>query len=276
MRWIALAERMGFDPNTIDMHLIVGAAVEIAKVTNRIRSEVASLGGVSLIVVDTSAAYFNCEECNDENNNVLAGNHARMFRSLTTLAGGPTVLVLAHPAKLAKDNSQLLPRGGGAFLAEVDGNLAARKLDALVELHWQGKFRGPEFDPLSFELSTVTAAKLKDSKGRLIHTVLAEPLSEEERAAVEAHQQDDDNSILVLMGTQPGLSLMDMAKLLQWKNSKGTPNKKRVQKVMERLRVSKLVTMDAGTKRFKLTNKGGETATAVVAKQELDRTVPQG
>jgi RecA-family ATPase len=172
MRWIAMSEHMDFDRSTIDVHFIVGAETAIAAVRDRIETEVKALGGVSLIVVDTSAAYFNCDECTDENDNVQAGKHARMFRSLTTLPEGPTVLVLAHPAKNAK-NDNLLPRGGGAFIAEVDGNLVRRKEDALAELHWQGKFRGPDFEPVAFELPTVDAATLKDSKGRLIRTVLA-------------------------------------------------------------------------------------------------------
>ena len=46
-------------------------------------------------------------------------------RTLTTLPGGPCVLVLCHPIKHVSEPEQLLPRGGGAFLAEVDGNLTA-------------------------------------------------------------------------------------------------------------------------------------------------------
>jgi hypothetical protein len=35
----------------------------------------------------------------------------------------------------------------GAFLAEIDGNLIYKKDDSAIELHWQGKFRGPDFAP---------------------------------------------------------------------------------------------------------------------------------
>lgn len=108
MRWMALSEQMPFDRSTIDVHFVVGAEVEISKIKERIEAEVQALGGISLVIVDTSAAYFNCEDCDDENNNVQARKHAAMFRSLTKLPGGPTVLVLAHPTKNVKSDN-LLP-----------------------------------------------------------------------------------------------------------------------------------------------------------------------
>ncbi len=264
MRWIALAEQMGFDVNTIDVHFIVGAETQIAKVKQQIAAEVAALNGVSLIIVDTSAAYFNCEECDDENNNVQAGRHARMFRSLTEVSDGPSVIVLTHPTKNAKSVS-LLPRGGGAFIAEVDGNFTVQKQDAVSELHWLGKFRGPEFEPISFELHPVTAVKLKDSKGRPIRTVISVPLSEEDRAAIEASQNQDGNSLLALMSIRPGQSLMDMAKSLGWKNNKEQPDKRRVQKAIGRLSQSKLVAIDSETRRYTLTKKGAASPAAVLS-----------
>ena len=80
---------------------------------------VTSIGGVDLVMVDTSAAYFLSE---DENSNKQMGDHAKTLRRLTTLPGGPCVLVLCHPIKHAIEPAQLLPRGGGSFLAEMDGN----------------------------------------------------------------------------------------------------------------------------------------------------------
>ena len=130
-----------------------------------------------MIVVDTSAAYY---EGDDENNNVQAGEHARRLRRLVRFNGGPTVLVCCHPVKNAGGDN-LLPRGGGAFLNEVDGNLTSKRDDTLVELHWAGKFRGPDFAPMTFQLRSVTHERLKDSKGRPIPTVLCEPISEERR-----------------------------------------------------------------------------------------------
>jgi hypothetical protein len=162
--------------------------------------------------------------------------------------------VLAHPIKNARADN-LLPRGGGAFLNEVDGNLTLRKDDALAELHWQGKFRGPEFDPLAFELHKVTAQELKDSKGRPIHSVIAVPLSDEDRDAIEATQDQDGDAILAAMKATPGLSLMDFAKALGWNNAKSEPDKRRVQRTIELLKRRGQVTMDAVSRRYALTKK---------------------
>ena len=93
---------------------------------------------VALITVDTSAAYF---EGDDENSNTQQMAHAVMLRSLTEMPGGPCVLIPCHLVKNATDDN-LIPRGGGAFLFEVDGNLTAKRDDLTVEVHWCGKFRG--------------------------------------------------------------------------------------------------------------------------------------
>ena len=54
----------------------------------------------------------------------------------------PTVVVTCHPTKNpSMDN--LLPRGGGAFLNEMDGNIVAIKNEPTVTVTWHGKFRGP-------------------------------------------------------------------------------------------------------------------------------------
>ena len=106
---------------------------------DRIRAEIDLIGDVGLIVVDTSAAYF---EGDNENDYKEQGEHVRRFRSLTTMPGGPCILVACHPPKNAGDDN-LLPRGGGAFIAEMDGNLTAKKLNAAVELHWQGNSAVP-------------------------------------------------------------------------------------------------------------------------------------
>lgn len=84
------------------------------------------------------------------------------------MPGQPCVIVACHPVKNAADDN-LIPRGGGAFLNEVNGNLTtAKSIAGPVELHWQGKFRGHEFAPILFTLPTVTHEQLKDSRGRLV------------------------------------------------------------------------------------------------------------
>jgi RecA-family ATPase len=120
MRWIAMSEHLGFDPDDIEVHFIDGRPSLIENVES-ITREVEELGGVVLIIIDTAAAYF---EGTDENSNVESGEYARRLRELTKLKGGPCVVVNCHPTKNAGEEG-LVPRGGGAFLFEVDGNLTS-------------------------------------------------------------------------------------------------------------------------------------------------------
>jgi hypothetical protein len=112
MRWLAMAQVMGFDINTIPVSFLPGV-FKLSEMADRIRAELEKIGPVALIVVDTSAAYF---EGSEENANVEMGVHARRLRDLVKMPGGPSVLVCCHPVKNAGPDN-LLPRGGGAFVA---------------------------------------------------------------------------------------------------------------------------------------------------------------
>jgi hypothetical protein len=82
-------------------------------------------------------------------------------------------------------------RAPGAFIAEVDGNLTAGKSDNVATLHWQGKFRGPDFAPVPLQLATEMSKAIKDRKGRTIPTIIAKPMSERERNDTEAATRSD-------------------------------------------------------------------------------------
>ena len=242
MRWMAMAHVMGFDPDAIDVHFVPeddvsrSERLSIPKVVERLRAEIGALGGASFIVVDTSAVYY---EGNDENDNVQMHAHAKMLRDLlTTLPGAPCVLILCHPTKNAQRDN-LLPRGGGAFLAAIDGNLVCLKKDAVIDFHWQGKLRGVDFAPISFELVTVTAPTLIDRKGRLIPTVMAKPLTEKDCEALQAAARRHEDLVLVLLHDSPGASIKGMAEALDWWMGKGDsrkPAKSRVQRALSKLK----------------------------------------
>ena len=88
-------------------------------------------------------------------------------------------MALCHPTKGAS-RGNLLPRGGGAFLNELDGNLAnwSHSPGEVTELHWCGKIRGPDFAALGYRLRQVPTG-LTDKKDRPEMTIIAEPMSEE-------------------------------------------------------------------------------------------------
>src|SRR5262249_45432191 len=134
------------DANLDRVHYIAGV-FDIAGLHEQLVAAIEQRGGVDLVLGDTSAAYFLKD---DENSNPQMGAHARVLRTLTRLPGGPCVLVLCHPIKHVTDPSQLLPRGGGAFMAEMDGNLTLWKHgENLITFHYSDKFRGPGFEPIT-------------------------------------------------------------------------------------------------------------------------------
>jgi hypothetical protein len=221
----------------------------------KIEAEIKQLGGVDLIIVDTSAAYFNGK---DELSNTEMGAHARMLRTLTTLPGGPCVLVLCHPVKHVTEPSQLLPRGGGAFLAEIDGNITLWKHDGvLLDLHHTDKLRGPGFEPISLRLETVMTTRLADTKGRIIPTVRAVWISdaENERQTVKARGDED---VLLKALIKPSQSLGDLAKACNWLLPDGQPYKSKVQRTLKRLTDDKLAAVKRG--QYVLTDAGKRAA----------------
>jgi hypothetical protein len=169
MRWIALAQHMDFDVNDIEVYCVEGA-FKISEAKDRLKAEAERFGGdFGFLIIDTSPAFY---EGDDENNRKQQGCHAAMLRELiSVIPGRPCVIANCHPTKNASPDN-LLPAGGGNFLNAVDGNLTAAKTDSTTELHTQGKFRGVEFAPMHFLIKTVTHQDVKDSRGRLIPTVI--------------------------------------------------------------------------------------------------------
>ncbi len=228
----------------------------------RIDAETEKLGGVDLVIIDTSAAYFNGK---DELSNTEMGTHARMLRTLTTLPGGPCVLVLCHPVKHVTEPSQLLPRGGGAFLAEIDGNITLWKHDGvLLDLHHTDKLRGPGFEPISLRLETVTTTRLMDKKGRIIPTVRAVWISDSETARETEEARGDEDELLRVM-LRPGQSIADLANSCGWHMSSGEPYKSKVQRVLKRLEKDKLVVTKRGV--ATLTDAGKTAANTAATRQ---------
>jgi hypothetical protein len=251
MRWIAMAQQFDFDRNTIDVKFVT-KRLKFSESMDDLRSTIAKDGGFDLIVVDSSFAFFEGE---DENSNAQQGAHAARLRELTNMRGNPAVLVLCHPTKNASDDN-LQPRGGGAYVAEIDGNLTITQSDGIPTLHWQTKFRGPDFTPIAFKLRSVTHQDIKTAKGKLISTVVATVLSGAEQEAIEDAAYRDEDSVLQIVAKHPGKSLTDYARLLGWNGKKGEPNKTKVYRVVQRLKRSKLV--QEVHKNLQLTTKGNK------------------
>jgi AAA domain len=244
MRVIGADAKRADDPASDQISFIPGV-FNIGQMFATLEIDLRKRGEFSLIIVDTSAAYFLG---NEELSNTQMGEHARMLRRLTTLPGGPCVLVLCHPIKHTTDPAQLLPRGGGAYLAEMDGNLTLWKHDeALTELSYN-KMRGAGFEPITFRLEKITTTKLVDTNGRLIPTVRAMPISEgEEESQARRTREDEDRLLAAMLSKADHQSIADLARACGWVTQNKEPQKSKVHRILERLeKKPKLVKKERG------------------------------
>ncbi len=244
MRWILLSEQAGFVIAEIPVTFRTGL-FSIKSELPSLKAQAQAIGGFALVVVDTENAFFTCEFV-DENDNAQRGAWGRVLRDLTSLPGRPTVLALGHPVKGATEVN-LSPRGGGAYLAELDGNLTASAENGVGKIHWQGKFRGPEFEPVPFEMVEETSPRLVTRTGRSIPSVIARPLSHSEHEQrVEAGNTDLQRLLAALVENE-GASMSALAEALGWFSKKtGAPQKSKVQKLFGKLQKQKLVCNQAG------------------------------
>jgi AAA domain-containing protein/Toprim domain-containing protein len=252
MRWIALMEQMDLDANETEVDFVDGR-FKIAEIPEHILNAARTQRYV-LVIVDTSVAF---SQSVDENSNTEQLQHAQNLRGLIDLLpGGPTILVCCHPPKNAEDTN-LQPRGGGAVIAEFDGNLTCRRTETVTEVHWQGKFRGPEFAPIHFILRSVTSGRLKDSEGRLIYTVIAEPASEQAQEEISKAVAADNIAVLKAVEADAGISLAGIAKVCGWQTRAGEADRSKAQRRVRSLEKKKLVERDGD--RIELTGKGKAT-----------------
>jgi hypothetical protein len=252
MRWIALAQQMDFDADTIEVFFIEGK-FKISQMGEKLKEEAARRGGeFGLVIIDTGPVFY---EGDDENNRTQQAEHAAMLRELIDIIPGrPAVIANVHPVKnAAADN--LLPAGGGSFLNQVDGNLTAAKTDNTTELHWQGKYRGVEFAPMHFMLRTVTHECLKDSKGRLIPTVVCDWISDGAKEDIAKQKITDEDKLLALIEANPTATLASLAQSMGWKMFSGEPNKMKASRALKAMIKQKLI-KETRAGNYRLTDEG--------------------
>ena len=143
----------GFDESHFHF-LTIGKRAGVGEIRERIEQHARALGvDLDILIVDTAPAL---SPTDDENDNVQQGDYARALRTFTALPGTPAVVALCHPNKSPKNASECLPRGGGAFLNEMDNNFTLWRTDQTVALGYT-KLRMPTFDPLHFRLKPIEA-----------------------------------------------------------------------------------------------------------------------
>jgi hypothetical protein len=171
-RWIALAQKLGIDPNSVDW--IEGSFALTDNEALKMIKQSETLGQrYSAVLVDTSQAHFPGD---DSNRNEPMKDYAKTLRRLTGLPGGPAVIVYAHPSK---GGDPTRPYGGGSFFNEIDASAFLKKTKEngkpVIRLHPDAeKWRGERFKPIRLDLIEFDAPDLKDAKGRPIRSVMME------------------------------------------------------------------------------------------------------
>lgn len=229
-RVIAQMEASGVRPERL--HFIPGT-FSIRADMERLTREAAKLPNLVLIVVDTFAAYFDGD---DENSNAQALDFARVIRGLTAIESRPAVVMPAHPVKNAS-RGNLSPKGGSSLVNEVDGNLTLWKEGGVTTMHWQVKIRGPEFDPLQFELVPHESDAIRDSKGRRMPTILAKPLLLSRAMELSQENMTLEDRVLLTVDNDPALSLDGRGVLC------GGVHKQKIKRTLQKLESQRLVRM---------------------------------
>lgn len=198
---------------------------------DQIKDEARAAGvDYSLVMIDTSVTYFTGE---DENDNLAMRDHALDMRELTELPGRPAVLANCHPVGNATRDS-LRPRGGSAFQNEIDCNLTVWAESETATLHWQGKKRGPDFDPIPFEFHGTTL----NEGGIPVPTVVAWPISDERALKLKHERRENENKVLFAILHHPNDSIAAWCSACGWDSTK---NKSKVHRILGKLKEDGLV-----------------------------------
>lgn len=229
-RVIATLEFYKIDPRQCRLHFIAGT-FSIRADMDKLREEAAKLPDLKLVVIDTFAAYFDGD---DENSNAQALDFARLVRKIAAFPAKPAVIMPAHPVKNAT-RSNLTPKGGSSLLNEVDGNLTLWNDGGIISMHWQGKFRGAEFEPMSMELQRHESSLICDADGRLIPTILAKPLAGLRAAQLAKENLTLEDKLLISIRDYPAISLEQRGTDI------GRVHKMKVKRTLEKMAEQRLV-----------------------------------
>lgn len=177
----ALAAR-NLNPADVDIHFVQGR-FSINQWADVLRSKMEAMPDLKLVIVDSLQAFF---EGDNDNDNTQMVEMAHKLRSLCQISRRPAILIIAHPAGKVPSKDNLVPRGGGAFLNEIDGNLTVWSQDASQQtLHHSQKFRGAGFDPMEWVMQIHEFSHLTDIHGTPLKLPVSRPETGHERTTRE-------------------------------------------------------------------------------------------
>jgi RecA-family ATPase len=185
----ALAARRIKHTDNVDIHFVQNR-FSIAQFKDVLKAKMEAMPDLKLIIIDSLQAFF---EGDNDNDNSQMVEMAHKVRSLCDIKQRPAIVIIAHPAGKTPSKDNLVPRGGGAFLNEIDGNLTVWSQDAAQQtLHHSQKFRGAGFDPMEFIMQVHEFDHLTDIHG----TPLKLPVSRPEMATEKMNRDRDNERIL--------------------------------------------------------------------------------
>lgn len=209
IRVVALLEALDIPPEAIAGRIqFVDQSFTLAERHAELMHLIES-GGFGLVVLDTDQALSSDA---DENDNRQRVEHAKRVRMLTRASTKPTVVDLCHPPVNA-GRTALRPRGGSSFLAEVDGNIGVwmEEGETRAEMFRTAKFRGPMFEPMTFEIKVIELDSIKDRKGRPMTAAIALPADEADADTDEATRRRRIG-LLADISSDPAGSIRDRAR----------------------------------------------------------------
>ncbi len=133
------------------------------------------------------------------------------------------------------------PRGGSAFLNEIDGNTYLKNNGDTVCILQHEKFRGPPFEPVPFKLVPIESEKLHDADGLPVKSIMAVPLDKAPKGEEEEALED---RIMRALATDGYKSLSQLAEEAGVPKPKGG-GKSKVSRILQKLEKRGDVMMDS-------------------------------
>ena len=196
-QYAAALSARNIKPQDIDINFVQGR-FSIAQWADVLRSKMEAMPDLKLVIVDSLQAFF---EGDNDNDNTQMVEMAHKLRDLCETTRRPAILIIAHPAGKIPAKDNLVPRGGGAFLNEIDGNLTVWSQDSSQQtLHHSQKFRGAGFDPMEWVMQIHEFSHLTDIHGTPLKLPVSRPEMAVERANREVQTEDYLRQFLDLVG----------------------------------------------------------------------------
>lgn len=208
LRMLATMNSLGITMDDVRGRVwVLAQSTGLCYLLEQIKKDAEAMGDLTMVLVDTSVAFFGGD---NENDNQQAYSHARDLRELSMLPGKPSVVVNCHPAAGAgKDMTResCVPRGGSAFMNEIDTNLTVWSEGDTAEFHWMRKKRGPDFSPILFEYRAVNIVQHEQN----VPTVVAHHIDEQREKDLRRNKKEAECRLLLAMYNAPNGTIREWA-----------------------------------------------------------------